>query len=351
MNKDVFAIGVMSGTSLDGVDMAYVKFSKGTAFEIICAETVAYSQEWFNVLKNISTYPKGAPQLNKLDKDLGLYYAELLTSFIEKNKIRQIDFISSHGHTVHHQPKINYTLQMGCGEIISDLIGCKVVYDFRTADVLSGGQGAPLVPVADRDLFKDYDYCLNLGGFANVSFQQNNERWAYDICPVNTVLNLYAAELGFSYDDKGQLAEQGNVHKDLLKELNQLSFYDKIYPKSLGIEFVHEKILPVIKSYPLEVKDVLATYTFHVAHQLGRNLKSGKILITGGGVYNDYLIKLLNKESPLLEVCVPDDLLIEFKEALAFAYLGFLRINGKNNCLSTVTGVRYSHSSGRIVEN
>ena len=242
------------------------------------------------------------------------------------------------------------TLQIGNLPEIATLIQHTVVCDFRVQDVKLGGQGAPLVPIGDRILFSEYDYCLNLGGFSNVSFELNGERIAFDISPVNTVLNYYANQLSLDYDDKGKISRTGKVNENLLNELNTLDFYQQKFPKSLGFEFVKEIVLPLIESYKIPIEDKLRTFTEHLALQtaLAFPNKKGRILITGGGAYNDFIIERIQFHLPEMEIIIPPAKILEFKEALIFALLGVLKLRDEINVLSSVTGAKYDHSSGII---
>ncbi|MFC2128023.1 anhydro-N-acetylmuramic acid kinase [Bacteroidota bacterium] len=290
-------------------------------------------------------------ELEVLHKEYGAFLGDLIASFIEEFSILKIDFVASHGHTIFHKPEEGYTLQIGCGKEISKITQTKVVYDFRSQDVALGGQGAPLVPIGDKLLFSEYEYCLNLGGFANVSFDHDGQRKAFDICPVNIVMNYYTRKIGLEFDDQGLLALQGNVNKKLLSQLNEDPFYKLPFPKSLGFEFVKENVLPLIDSYKLPLKDVLRTYVEHVAIKISEVLAQNelaKALVTGGGAYNEFLIGRI-QELTKTELMIPSKELIEFKEALIFAFLGVLKIEGKNNCLKSVTGASKDHSSGVIV--
>jgi anhydro-N-acetylmuramic acid kinase len=344
-------IGVMSGTSLDGVDLAHIVFQlndKKWTFEILESETIGYSQSWINHLKLAVDYPE--TELEKLNKDYTKLLASIISTFIEKHKIENIDAVCSHGHTILHQPEKGLTLQIGNLPEISTLTHQTVVCDFRVQDVELGGQGAPLVPIGDRILFSEYDYCMNLGGFSNVSFEQNDERIAFDISPVNTVLNYYANQLGLDYDDKGQLSRTGKVNTDLLNELNALEYYQQKFPKSLGFEFVKEIVLPMIESYKIPIEDKLRTFTDHLALQTSLALpnKKGRILITGGGAYNDFIIERIQSYLPEMEIIIPSAKILEYKEALIFALLGVLKLRGEINVLSSVTGANMDHSSGEI---
>jgi anhydro-N-acetylmuramic acid kinase len=351
MKKDYYnVIGVMSGTSLDGVDLAHINFNikeQKWNFEIIKSETISYSSEWILDLKNAVDYPK--EKLQKLDQDYTKLLASIITDFIQKHKIKNLDAVCSHGHTILHQPQNGFTLQIGNLPEIASLVQQTVVCDFRVQDVQLGGQGAPLVPIGDRILFSEYDYCINLGGFSNVSFEQNKERIAFDISPANTVLNHYANLLGLDYDDKGAISRKGNKNTTLLNQLNALNFYQQKHPKSLGFEFVKETILPLMERFEIPIEDKLRTFTEHIAQQIGLALptKKGTLLVTGGGGYNDFLIQRIQAHLPEMQIIIPSNKILEFKEALIFALLGVLKLREETNVLSSVTGAKKNHSSGK----
>ncbi|MSP85379.1 MAG: anhydro-N-acetylmuramic acid kinase [Flavobacteriaceae bacterium] len=354
MNQEKYnIIGVMSGTSLDGIDLAHLNFeiiNGKWKFQILESQTIRYSQEWINQLKIAVGFSES--ELDQLNKEYTLLLGNTISKFISKYKLEFIDAVCSHGHTILHQPKNGFTLQIGNLPEIATICNQKVVCDFRVQDVELGGQGAPLVPIGDRLLFPKVDYCLNLGGFSNVSFEENGNRIAFDISPVNTVLNFYANKLGLEYDDKGTISSTGNINSELLNELNELNFYKLAHPKSLGFEFVKEIVLPLIEIFEISIEDKLATFTEHIAYQIGLLLpyKKIKLLITGGGAYNDYLISRIEyflKETSLL---IPENKIIEFKEALIFGFLGVLKLRNEINTLSSVTGASKDHSSGKIYD-
>lgn len=349
--KHYNVIGVMSGTSLDGVDLAHIEFrlnNQKWSFEILENETIGYDKSWIENLKLAVDY--SPIELQKLNLDYTKLLASIISNFIEKHKIENLDAVCSHGHTILHQPEKGLTLQIGNLPEISNLIQQTIVCDFRVQDVKLGGQGAPLVPIGDRILFSEYDYCINLGGFSNVSFEENGIRIAFDISPVNTVLNYYANLLGMDYDDKGKISRTGNVNEDLLNHLNTLDFYRQKYPKSLGFEFVKEIVLPIIESYEIPVEDKLGTFTEHVALQISLALpvKTGHLLVTGGGAYNDFLTERIQSYLPEMKIIIPSKKILEYKEALIFALLGILKLRGENNVLRSVTGAKKDHSSGEI---
>jgi len=354
MKEDYYnVIGVMSGTSLDGVDLAHVQFHKNNktwTFKILESETVSYNKDWEAILKSAVDFSE--VELKKTNQEYTKLLACVISSFIEKHKIENLDAVCSHGHTILHQPQKGVTLQIGNLPEISSLTHQVVVCDFRAQDVLLGGQGAPLVPIGDRILFPEYDYCMNLGGFSNVSFEENGKRIAFDISPVNTVLNFYANQLGLDYDDNGSISRSGKINQKLLDELNGLPYYQTKYPKSLGFEFVKETVLPLIENFKINIEDKLRTFTEHAAIQIALALpnKKGSLFVTGGGAYNGLLIERIQAHLPEIKIIIPAAKILEFKEALIFALLGILKLRGENNVLSSVTGANKDHSSGVIYD-
>ena len=349
-NSDLYhLIGCMSGTSIDGIDLAYVRFIKSDEwiFEILATETIIYNKYWKSKLNQAI---KLSPiELQKLDFEYTDFLGANVVKFIDKEKIELLDAVASHGHTVFHQPDKSLTLQIGNLSHLSDRIGWPVICDFRTQDVALGGQGAPLVPLGDSILFKNYSACVNLGGFSNISVFENQTVLAYDICAVNTVLNFLAHRLDLPYDDGGKIAASGKIIPTLFEQLEKLKFYSKKPPKSLGIEWVQEAVLSLLESYANEnTKDLLYTYTQHIAGEIVKCLpKEGLVLFTGGGAHNTFLIQAIQKKSRV-KIEVPTPRLVNFKEALIFAFLGLLRLRGTVNCLASVTGAEQDHSTGKI---
>lgn len=351
MNKTIYhVIGVMSGTSLDGIDLAYCHFSfdEKWMFSIEKAETVSYSEYWVNTLQKLTQL--SLEELKVVDVNYTKHLSDVIKQFILKHNITDIDAVCSHGHTALHQPENQLTYQIGNLPEIATLIKNRVVCDFRIQDVKLGGQGAPLVPIGDELLFSEYDFCLNLGGFANISTKINNERIAYDVCPANIVLNYYVNTLGLDYDDGGSISKSGTLHQELLAYLNQLPFYNEPAPKSLGLEWVQQYIYPLINGFNLEVKDILRTVVEHSAIQISKTIlqkNNATLLITGGGAFNTFLIERIGKLSEC-KVVIPSNAIVNFKEALVFAFLGVLRLRNQTNCLKSVTGASKNHSSGNI---
>ncbi|WGH76999.1 anhydro-N-acetylmuramic acid kinase [Tenacibaculum tangerinum] len=344
----IYGIGVMSGTSLDGIDIAYIKIHQNIYkdFKILKAETISYNSYWKEKLQEAINY--NAADLEELDIEYGKFLGQVIHNFITKHTVSRLDFIASHGHTVLHQPELGVTLQVGNGQEIANITKKEVVCDFRTQDVALGGQGAPLVPIGDKLLFADYDYCLNLGGFANISYEKNNKRIAFDICPVNIVLNHYTRKLGLDFDEGGKIASKGKINDALLESLNSLNFYATEPPKSLGLEWVKEHVFPLIDRKETDISTILRTFVEHSAMQIAKIItKKSKILVTGGGAFNSFLMDriafYLKKPIPLVT-----RELIDYKEALVFAFLGLLKRKGEVNCLQSVTGAKENHSSGKF---
>lgn len=344
-------IGVMSGTSLDGIDLAHIIFSRlenHWYYQIEETKAVPYTEDWvFRLKKAVDFSPE---ELEKLNTDYTILLGNVISDFIATNQLENLDGVCSHGHTILHQPQNGFTLQIGNLPEIAKLTNQKVICDFRVQDVDYGGQGAPLVPIGDRFLFPEYDFCLNLGGFSNISFEQDGKRIAFDISPVNTVLNFYADLLGYEYDDKGTIARSGTISELLLQELNNIDFYAQAYPKSLGYEFVKTIVLPMMERHNISIEDKLRTFTEHIAIQtlLAVPKKTGRLLVTGGGAYNEFLLERMAFHLPEMKFEVPDDKTVQYKEALIFALLGILKLRNEVNVLASVTGSKHDHSSGKI---
>ncbi|MDD2204354.1 MAG: anhydro-N-acetylmuramic acid kinase [Bacteroidales bacterium] len=343
-------IGLMSGTSLDGLDIVYCCFDKTNSkwtFKITVSETVSYPDEIKRLL--IDSFYSPADIIAENDWLYGKYLGRQVNIFCDKWNI-QPDYIASHGHTIFHRPDLSYTLQIGNGQAIADETGITVINDFRSQDINLGGQGAPLVPIGDELLFGQYDYCLNIGGFSNISFNKAGKRIAYDISPANMLINHLCNIINLDYDKDGKIAESNHVDSHLLHELNTLDYYNKPYPKSLGKEWFDSNIIPIIKKYQsvLTVEDLIATATEHVATQISNNITAHKtVLCTGGGAHNKHLINIIRILSDA-NIIIPDDMITDYKEALIFAFMAALRINNENNVFATSTGAKYDHCAGII---
>lgn len=341
-------IGLMSGTSLDGLDLCCVTFKYDDGkweYQIVKAEDEPYPDDIKQKLANAQNM--SAEEYALFHSDYGIYLGQRVKAFIDRNGLEP-DLIASHGHTIFHQPGIRFTAQIGSGAGIAAETEVDCVCDFRTTDVALFGQGAPLVPIGDRTLFAEYDYCLNMGGFSNISFNEGDVRSAYDISPVNYVMNHYTRTIGLDYDKDGEMARSGKVCEELLERLDNLEFYSMKGPKSLGREWVENEVIPLIDSYNLSIEDKLCTFCEHVAVQIGSHIKGGKVLLTGGGALNKYLVERMSARAPQCEYVVPDKLTINFKEALIFAFLGMLYICDIPNCLSSVTGAKFNCVGGAL---
>ena len=365
MPPNYHVLGLMSGTSLDGLDLAYCSFSKGEEgkwhYQILSATTVSYSDAIKSKLKSLPYL--SALELLKAHHWFGNMCGDEATNFLHQH-FAKVDFIASHGHTVFHHPADGYTLQIGSGANIHAKTGLPVVCDFRTVDVALGGQGAPLVPVGDKLLFHEYTFCLNLGGIANISFEEINNRIAFDICPVNIVLNAFAEKFipSLAYDANGDIARSGVVIDSLLHVLNNLKYYEQPYPKSLGKEWVDANIFPLLASYNSHtIPDLLCTFCHHIAMQIAsvtlafckrNSLQNASLLVTGGGAFNSFLLQLFQQYmGETIEIIIPDEQTISFKEALIFAFLGVLRLESENNSLASVTGASRDSIGGAVYGN
>ena len=368
-------IGIMSGTSLDGVDLAYCvfgeernkvykdfkdlkekeererpSFSSGNCcweYEVRKAVTVPYPETLSQKLAqamSLSGYELALLH-NELGRFIGMQVKAFMADFAE-----EVELIASHGHTVFHRPDLGMTLQIGSGADIAAVCSKPTVCDFRTLDVALGGQGAPLVPIGDELLFGQYDICLNLGGISNLSYRENGQRKAYDISPCNIVLNQLARQLGQEYDADGIIAQSGCIDTPSLKKLNQLDYYQQSGTKSLGREWIDDQFFPILEQCQLSIPDQMRTVCEHIAEQIANACNSvggNTLLISGGGAHNGFLIDLIRQKIHG-QVIIPDDKTIDFKEAIIFAFLGMLRANGLPNCLASVTGSRQDSCGGAI---
>lgn len=345
----------MSGTSLDGLDLVYcqiTKEKKNWKFKIVSAITVKYNTPWKRKLSTAHTL--GAPDLFSLDHEYGKYLAQVVARFIKAGNIKDIDFIASHGHTIFHQPERGFTYQLGSGQSLHDETGLPVVFDFRSLDVIRGGEGAPLVPIGDRYFFGQYDVCLNLGGIANLSMELKEQRIAYDFCFANMGLNFLAAKAGKEFDRGGKLAASGIVDKKMLNQLDEVYKPLRNGRPSLGREGFEKLIQSILDDENIPLQNRMRTFCESIAIETVKAIPSKKkkvtILATGGGAFNTFLIRLISdKLKGVAEVIIPEKQIIEFKEALVFALLGVLRVCNEVNCLKSVTGASKNSSGGIMV--
>ena len=345
-------LGMMSGSSLDGLDLCLATFAEtetGWTYALESSETVVYPV--FLQQKLATAHQLSALGLMQLDADLGAFFSAAVADFLRGKQAPVL--LSTHGHTIFHQPEGGFTTQIGGAARLAAEIRLPVVYDFRSADVGLGGQGAPLVPIGDALLFSEFAACLNLGGIANISFQYQNKRIAYDLACCNMVLNAASELLGQPYDAGGQLARSGSVVPALVATLRQLAFYQQSPPRSLGREHFEAELKPLLFNGQYTPEDVLATWCAHLGEILGSELSKhqvgGRILVTGGGAYNDFLMAQLRKHSSAVFYLPPAEL-IEQKEALIFGFLGLLRYLRRPNVLSEVTGSSSNHCAGALIE-
>lgn len=343
-------VGMMSGTSLDGIDLTLCRFNKTGQqwkYRIIAADTYEYPTEWKKKLNDAAGLDAGSFLL--LHQEYGSYVGDLVHQFLSEHDLTA-DLVAAHGHTIFHQPERGFTFQLGSGAALASRCKLDTVSDFRTLDVALGGQGAPLVPVGDELLFGNYKFCLNLGGFANISNQIDGIRIACDICPVNMIANELASRKDLEFDKDGMLGSKGNIVPELVDVLNNLDFYSRPAPKSLGREWVVTSVFPLITQYHVSVEDLLRSVYEHMAIQISRYINEydpGEVLVTGGGAFNTFLMRLIREKSKSILI-VPDNQLVKFKEALIFAFLGLRRYRNEINCLSSVTGASRNSSSGIV---
>ncbi|MEM9337556.1 MAG: anhydro-N-acetylmuramic acid kinase [Bacteroidota bacterium] len=336
-------IGGMAGSSMDGLDLVEAVFfhEQGEwSFEVLKSETFLYDEEIFNLLKSAKNAPK--EDQNKLDEIFGRWIAERVKTF----GCEKAELIAVHGHTLIHKPDQGISWQLGRGDVIANLTKRKALTNFRTKDVLLGGQGAPLVPMGDFELFKKFDACLNLGGIANVSIRSSMLAW--DVCPCNQILNHFANKLGKPFDSGGKMASRGEMVPSWYEKIAAIAYFHLPPPKSLPNEFIDDHLLEEINAV-----DGLKTYTQFIRNQLISDLSShltagSQVLITGGGALNTYLIDILNRNDHQFEFLVPEEVLVHFKEAIIFAFLGLLRVLDKPNVLASVTGASQNSCSGEI---
>ena len=348
-------IGLMSGSSLDGLDIAYCHFEKEQdkwKFSIVHADCIPYTQDWIDRLR--AARELDGRSIWQLHTDYGHLLSSLVNDFIAKYKLTDsVDLIASHGHTVFHFPDLHFTTQIGDGAALAVGTGIQVACDFRSSDIALGGQGTPIVPIGDLLLFREYNYLLNLGGIANLTVKTEDKIVAFDICAANQVLNHYAALRGQEYDKDGTLAKNGRVCQPLLDALNALEYYQRPFPKSLDNGFSRDVIFPVIERFDISLEDKLHTYCEHIAHQINSHIdkangaKQGELFITGGGAFNSYLIDRIAAHSSLT-VHIPADEVVKYKEALVIAFIGLLRWRNKPNVLSSVTGASRDSIGGAL---
>ena len=344
----------MSGTSLDGLDIAHCVFQKlksGWRYSIQQCETVRYPRSWLTRLSQ--AHLATGEELMHLDSAYGSYLGQLTRDFLARHRLKA-DFIASHGHTVFHRPVSGFTTQIGNGYSLYAACGIPVICDFRSEDVAFNGEGAPLVPAGDKFLFHDYDVCLNLGGIANLSLDAKGRRIAFDICFCNMGLNMIAAEAGKRYDKNGSMAARGLADPHLLKAIDSVYAKFRVKRPSLGREIFEQKVMSLLQDKRLSPGDRLSTFTESAAIEICRGItayrKTSTVLCTGGGAFNSFLIsRLLEHGGDDITFIIPDEEVVKFKEAMVFAFLGVLRARNEVNCLKSVTKATRDSSSGTMI--
>ncbi len=351
-------IGLMSGSSMDGLDIVYTQLEEvrgAWKFEILHADCIPYTDEWVNALEYAATKP--VQEFLRLHTKYGKYLGDQVNAFIERYGIdHKVHFIASHGHTIMHEPANSTTCQIGNGAMIAALTGLPVIDNLRALDVALGGQGAPIVPIGDKLLFGNYEYCLNIGGICNITIQSHGKLQAYDICPANQVLNRLAKNDGKEMDEDGLIAAQGSVLLDVLTELNDQAYYKRPAPKSLSNEDAQSLVYPMLFQSAHSNADLLRTIVAHIADQVTGAVKQhpaqgdAHMLVTGGGAFNKFLVAQLKSSlAPLgVTVEVPDDSIVKYKEGLVMALIGALRWREENTVLSSVTGAAKDSIGGTI---
>jgi anhydro-N-acetylmuramic acid kinase len=354
-------VGLMSGSSLDGLDIACIHFEETAGnwqFEIMESACIPYPVEWVQKLSRLSGL--SAKDYLIMHTAYGHYLGNCVNDFLDEKKLSfKVQLIASHGHTAFHLPSQKMTAQLGDGSAIAAVTGIRTITDFRAVDVALGGQGAPIVPIGEKLLFPDYDLFLNIGGIANLS--ANGEIFiGFDVCPANRILNLLAADSEKGFDENGKWASTGKVSENLLTRLNAFDYYQLPYPKSLSNEFGLNEIFPLIEKANLPVPDALATFVQHIVDQISkavlrlkqdfREKENLRLLITGGGAHNRFLVGKLREKltSTGIECVIPDERLVDFKEALIIALMGALRWREEINVLSSVTGASKDSSNGAV---
>jgi len=366
-NNNYKVIGLMSGSSLDGLDIAYCNFEVidgDITWKLLEKETLKFDPKWIARLAHLPT--QSARVLAQTHAYFGRYMAELVNNFIKKNKITP-NLIASHGHTIFHEPERYFTTQIGDGAALAALTGITTVCDFRTQDIALAGEGTPIAPAADRYLFSGYDFYLNIGGIANITCHVNGKYIAFDTSPANQVLNLLANEMDLPFDLNGEIARSGHMVQELIDELDEINYFQKKYPKSLDNNWIRQHIFPIIQKNNSEIADKLHTYTrfiaLHIKESIKRifeqessdtfevsNDKKYRMLATGGGAFNQFLMEQIQAECKLfnIEIVLPETAIIEYKEAILMGLMGVLRMEGLPNCFSSVTGAEMDTVGGAV---
>lgn len=359
MTRTLKILGLMSGSSLDGLDLATVEYEiDGDSirdWKVLYAASYEYPEKWQSKLE--SAPAASGYKLASLHAETGNFFGDLCLRFIEESGITP-DYIASHGHTVMHAPKLSFTLQIGDASHIAVRAGVPTISDFRTADIAAGGQGAPLAPIVEQYLYKGYGMYLNLGGIANISAHGDSGILAWDVCPCNQLLNFSAGRKDLPYDQDGLLARTGSVDQALLGEFRKIIPLPHSNPYSLDNTFILTKFISLLKASFLSVEDQLCTSVEYISDCITKQAKQARnllgtqptMLITGGSAHNTFLIERLKARlsQHSIEAVVPDDATIDFKEAILMSLCGLLRILQKPNALASVTGASRDTVNGGV---
>ncbi len=364
MIKHYKVLGLMSGSSLDGLDIAYCTFEVDASkkenpivnWNMLEAATLPFSEKWQVRLGHLPA--QSALIFAKSNTYFGYYMGELVNTFLKESSI-QPDFIASHGHTIFHYPNERCTVQIGDGAALAATTGLPVVCDFRTTDIALDGEGTPLAPIADKYLFGGYDFYLNIGGIANISCSVGERMIAFDVGAANQVFNRLANLAGQDFDKDGKLAAEGNLLTGLYYKINQLPYFEQDYPKSLDNQWLQHHIVKTYLEEEGSVSDKLRTACEQLAFQVHQSVKKicyeeklrkerYTMFLSGGGVFNNYLIACLKNYCPQIDFVIPEKKIIQFKEAALIALLGVLRMEGLPNCLASVTGAKRDSVGGAV---
>ncbi len=358
------ALGLMSGSSLDGLDIASCRFElqgdRIVHWQLLEGETVPFPASWQVHLRRLPE--ADARTLAHAHAALGRWMGEAVNGFLARYPHLRPDCIASHGHTIFHFPAEGFTTQIGDGAAVASVTGYTTVSDFRGTDVALGGQGAPLAPIADRLLFPQYELMLNLGGIANITCNIEGRYIAFDIGGANQILNALTQSIGLPYDDGGRMAASGRLIEPLMEAMDRLPYFQAAPPKSLGNDWVQAHQTEAYIAWPASVEDRLHTACVQLARQtalaLARIMESEnwrlpqyRILATGGGAFNTFLtnciVEACNTVAPV-SLQVPEPGIIAFKEAVLMALMGVLRMAGLPNCMASVTGASRDAVGGAV---
>jgi len=349
-----YILGLMSGSSLDGLDIALIFFSddfyESNEWRLVQSATIPYSPEWVERLKS-AVYNK---EVDEIHNNFGTYLGTLVNEFLLNTKIHP-ELIALHGHTLYHRPEDHISLQLGAAQALADRTNFPAMDNFRIQDILLGGQGAPLAPTVEHWLFSKHKIFLNIGGIVNISSHLSGNIVGFDIGPGNQLLNTLSQEVGMAYDEGGQLGKKGIVIKAVLNQAKENEFYRKAYPKSLSNQWVQQEVIPIFQNREYPIEDRMATAIELIGWSLEialdqMNITHQKIIVTGGGAFNTTLIDHLQRFSlnSNNQLIVASEEIVNYKEAILMGLMGFLNITGSNNIFGISTGSKINHCAGNL---